>query len=465
MASYAIQHGRTHADAQPSIAAPDGRKLEKFRALVRYAQAHSPYYARIMQERGLSAETCTPADFPVLTKSALMQNFDEIVTDRRITKKVVADFLATSSVPTDLLFDDYIVMSTSGTSGEVGYFLYSAADFGRLTNAHALRPHIKPPRILLRRLRIALYSSTSGHSAGITSLSRQRSGIKRLFIRGKAFEVNVPLSMTVAQLNEFRPDIIIGYTTALTLLAEEQQAGRLRITPYTVVATGEMVTQEDLAAFRAAFAGCKAVSVYGCTEHNVLAVSNPDGETMTLLDGSVIFECYEDHSIITNLANYTLPMIRYRMSDILEPTTRTAEGVTLVRTVIGRGEQLAPLLNAAGEKCFINPHTLSAMSVPGVRRVQMQLSEPSAFRFLFCVDPNATEQARNAAHANVRRKLQSILQQKGLENVTFDTEIVGDIPANPQTRKYQFIVDARNSAAKRRAGESAALERRERVIT
>jgi len=98
----------------------EAMKLAKFRKLARYVLDASPYYADLIAEREIDVDACVPADFPVLTKSIVMANFDRIVTDRRITKRVVADFLTRSTDPTDLLFGDYYVVYSSGSSGEVG---------------------------------------------------------------------------------------------------------------------------------------------------------------------------------------------------------------------------------------------------------------------------------------------------------------------------------------------------------
>ena len=78
----------------------DADKERKFRALVRHAHAHSRYYAGIIRDRALDVETCMPADFPVLTKSILMANFDDIVTDRRInigTSNMTWDYFASTA--------------------------------------------------------------------------------------------------------------------------------------------------------------------------------------------------------------------------------------------------------------------------------------------------------------------------------------------------------------------------------
>ncbi len=148
---------------------------------------HAPYYANIIRERGLDLDTCTPADFPVLTKSLLMANFDAIVTDPRITKQVVADFLTRSSNPAERLFDKITVTHTSGTSGEVGYFLYAPADRMRMRmramsmrNRRVFR-HLFPRRWPgLRRIRVGFYGATGGHYAGVTGVASMQRGVARL---------------------------------------------------------------------------------------------------------------------------------------------------------------------------------------------------------------------------------------------------------------------------------------------
>ncbi|EUA32939.1 hypothetical protein I553_8976 [Mycobacterium xenopi 4042] len=137
-------------------------KLEKFRRLVRHIKAKSPYYAEIVKEHGINPEICVPQDFPVLTKSMLMANFDRIVTDRKITKHAIAEFLTRSTAPNELLFGEYHVVHTSGTSGEVGYFLYSERDW--VQGIAALGRNLaqeRPVRKRSGRFRIAYYATAT----------------------------------------------------------------------------------------------------------------------------------------------------------------------------------------------------------------------------------------------------------------------------------------------------------------
>src|SRR5690242_16404610 len=200
----------------------EARQLQKFRRLVRHANAHSEYYADIVRQRGLSIDTCMPADFPLMTKSILMGNFDRIVTDQRITKKGISDFLERSKDPNEKFLGHWRVMHTSGTSGEVGYFLYSNADWlrGLLGGAMRQRRRRLPRRPAHKgKFRFAFYGATGGHFAGVTMTTAFSGGIASLFAEARAFEVNSPLPGTVEQLNAFQPDLLSGYTAALRMLA------------------------------------------------------------------------------------------------------------------------------------------------------------------------------------------------------------------------------------------------------
>jgi phenylacetate-CoA ligase len=375
-----------------------------------------------------------------------MANFDDIVTDPRVTKQVVANFLTRSNDPKELLFDDITVIHTSGTSGEVGYFLYSPGDYTRMRvdarrNRKAFR-HLFPRRWPgLRRLRVAFYGATGGHYAGVTGVSAMQRGAARWLVKARAFEVNTPLPAVIGQLNDFKPDVLFGYTTALKMLADEQRAGRLNIRPMALSATGEMVTKADMQILSQSFQGAMASSLYACTEHMMLGLSNSDGETMTLMDDNLVFEIYDDHSVITNLFNYTMPLIRYRMSDILRTVSEPGARHIVIQNLVGRTELMPMFVNSAGDRDFISPHTINEVFVRGVTRFQLQITGPSSFRFPICLEAALDEQGRTAAVAGIKVRLQEILQQKGLGNVVFEVPIVAEIPLNERTRKFQLIVD------------------------
>jgi phenylacetate-CoA ligase len=422
----------------------EAEKLGKFRRIVQYAQQRSPYYRRIIAERGIDVAACTPGEFPVLTKSLLMQHFDEIVTAPGVTKSAIANFLTHSHEPTELFQGRYRVIHTSGSSGEVGYFVYSKSDWA---NGTAMQPQRSRP---VRKgngkgkFRLAYYAAVDGHYAGVTLISAFKTGLAKLFVDVALFEVNRPLPETLAKLNEFQPEVLIGYTTALKILAGEQRRGALKLDRVNYITTaGEAATAADMALLSETF-GCGVVNSYGCSEHLGMGASPPNGDKIVLYDHDLIFECLSDHTLVTNLFNYTLPLIRYRMADVLRPVPSGEHAPYLViESLVGRNELQPKFKNRDGVEDFISPHTINEIFVAGVTRFQLQLTGEEAFSFMICLDAAMTPEQRTAAVASVAARLRDILARKHMENVRFDVVPVDDLPVNPRTRKFQLIVDRR----------------------
>ena len=67
------------------------------------------------------------------------------------------------------------------------------------------------------------------------------------------------------RLNAFRPDSLVGYASILRILAEEQLAGRLAVSPQAVMSASEVLTDETRERIRRAF-GVPPTNVYAATE-------------------------------------------------------------------------------------------------------------------------------------------------------------------------------------------------------
>ena len=420
-------------------------KLARFRRLVAHASLNSRYYANVIKLRGIDIVRCVPTDFPVLTKSLLMANFDDVVTDRRITKSRITNFLARSTDPNELLLDEFRVLHTSGTSGEVGYFVYSNPDWYRGMMAAGRQRQSLPRKRGFGRFRFAFYGATGGHFAGVTMAKSAERGLARVLMKVGVFEVNSPLADVIAQLNAFQPEVLTGYTNALKVLAARQRTGELHIAPQMIGAGGETVTAADRAFLQEAFR-CDVASTYACTEHLMMGSSDPDGELMTLYDDNLIYEFFDDHSLVTNLFNTTLPLIRYRMSDVLQPVANTSGTRHLkIRNIVGRTELVPLFVNDAGVEDFVSPHTINEIFVAGVTKFQLQITSATSFTFLVCLDPALDASARGQALHTLEVRLREILAQKRMSSVHFTIEPRDDIGVDPRTRKFRLIVDARSA--------------------
>ncbi len=480
----------------------EARQTRKFHRLAAHVSRHSPYYAQIIKERGIDPASCKPDDFPVLTKSALLANFDRIATDRRISTQAIADFLGRSTDPNELFLDEYQVVHTSGSSGEVGYFVFSQAHWGR---AIAQGARLKAPPPPFKRKRVAFFGAAGGHFGGVSVASTGCRGLNKYLFDIAIYEINSPLPRIIEQLNAFQPEVLVGYTAALKILADKQREGVLRIAPETIDATGEPVSEADKAQLKQAF-GSAVYNMYACTEHLVMGIGKPGESNMVLYDDDLIFELHDDHTLVTNLLNTTLPLIRYRMSDVLRPLPNQPGGSPYreIESLVGRVEFVPAFVNREGREDFISPHTINEIFVPGVSRFQMQLLDKTSFRFMICLNAALSPQDQAAAVAGMEQKLAAILRacyelkqgarssekggsarrgappgpapckrtrrppttqrcallartlraapgtllelitgskQKMLDNISFEVMVTDDLPVDPKTRKFRLIRD------------------------
>jgi phenylacetate-coenzyme A ligase PaaK-like adenylate-forming protein len=378
-----------------------------------------------------------PHDFPALTKTTLMANFDRIVTDAAITRDRIADFLDRSKDPSELYRGRYYVVHTSGTSGEVGYFVCNPAEWTRGTSG-MFRANL--PGFGKRRL--AFIGVTGGHSAGVSyALNARRSVLRRIFDFA-TFDVNAPLAETLAGLNAFRPTIVLAYPSVLAILAEHQLAGRLRIAPAQPRSSGEVILAADRERIARAFVA-PLLEFYVCSEHLLMGLGRPEYDGMYLIEDDLMFELQDDHTLVTNLFNRTMPLIRYRMNDVLVRAEDDAPALPFTKVAVaGRNEHMPRFINQHGDEDFISPHRISAFLVKNVRRSQLKLEDPTHCTLRICLAPDLDAAERTRTLREVQDAFDAILAQKDMRNVTCRIEVVGDLRPDRRTGKFRLIVPA-----------------------
>jgi phenylacetate-coenzyme A ligase PaaK-like adenylate-forming protein len=181
-----------------------------------------------------------------------------------------------------------------------------------------------------------------------------------------------------------------GYASALGLLAQEQLEGRLKIHPAIVISSAEPLSAENRALIQQAF-GVPPRNNYGCSEGGVMGYECRQGR-MHLNADWVLFEPVDanyqpvpagqlsDRTLITNLANRVMPIIRYELGDRVslaeEPCTC---GITLpVVHVEGRTDEILRFAAQEGQMIPILPLALWSVikETPGVLRFQAIQTAP-----------------------------------------------------------------------------------------
>ena len=292
-------------------------------ALLQHAVRRSPFYRELYAGLAID-ETTTVEQLPVIDKKTLMQNYERVVTDRRLELANLQDHIRQLKGDEHYL-GEYRALSTSGTTGSPGVFVYNRREWSTvLANALRWYDYIGvQPRLPRRRRVTAIGSGDPIH----VSVRMVESGNIGLFAHQR-LTVDTPLDELVAALNAFRPDVLLPYPSIGAMLAEEQLADRLAIDPGVVATHTEELTAEVASKMERAW-GSRPFNHYGTTEAPTIGAECDLRRGLHLFADLFIVEVVDEHNrpvapgetgqklLLTNLYNYSQPIIRYEISDML----------------------------------------------------------------------------------------------------------------------------------------------------
>ena len=123
------------------------------------------------------------------------------------------------------------------------------------------------------------------------------------------------------------------------------------------------------------------------------------------MEDNMIFEFNSSGTAITNLYNYTMPLIRYQMSDQLVPISDITKTLpfTKVQEVVGRNENVPLFINDNGVEDFISPIILVELYVKHLKQFQFHLIDKKSLWVLECPVLEEFKLISRAAH---RQRLQ-----------------------------------------------------------
>ena len=358
--------------------------------LRRFAYAHSPFYQRF--HKGLFDRPL--AELPVLTKATVMENFDELVTDRKIRLKDVRAHMANDREGKRFL-NRYWVTATSGSTGNPGIFLFDREEWATvvatLGRAHEWAGVPMTPSHRMKMTTVASLNIGSPWHMGAQVANTFQSKWMRAWMPTRSFDAAQPLAEIVRQLNDWQPHMLAGYASMMRILADEQLAGRLHIHPHMIIPGSEVLTDETRRRIEQAW-GHPPFNAYGATEGGAgLAAETSDHDGMYVYEDNVIFEIvdeqyrpvphgvYGDKVLITTLFTRTQPLIRYELSDSVRLSTvpsRLHLPFVRIDGIQGRTEDILRLPTPSGGELAVHPitfhHVLDNLPVSGWQVVQEQ---------------------------------------------------------------------------------------------
>jgi phenylacetate-CoA ligase len=281
----ALRHRLRQRDrwTRPQLEEHQDRALHRLR---RHAYARSPFYRRF--HKGVTDRPL--GDLPILTKEMVMEHFDELVTDPTVRLADVEVHLATLSGGDELFNGRHRVASTSGSTGRRGLFLWDPDEWATiLASYNRSFDWAGVGAGLTHRTKMAVVSSTTPWHQS----ARVGASVSSPWVPTLRLDSGDPLESIVNRLNGFQPKVLVAYASMAHLLAEEQLARRLRISPGFVFASSEVFTEQARRRVEEAW-GEKAFEVYAATEPAGIASECEQHRGMHLFEDLVMTEVVDE---------------------------------------------------------------------------------------------------------------------------------------------------------------------------
>jgi phenylacetate-CoA ligase len=182
----------------------------------------------------------------------------------------------------------------------------------------------------------------------------------------------------------FSPEVIFGHSHSIYILAQFLLKNNIQnVRPKGIVATSMMLVEHERIIIEQAFS-CKVTNRYGCEEVGLIAVECEQHQGMHINNAHLIVECLDGNDqpvksgepgklVITDLNNYAMPLIRYRVEDVgilSERQCSCGRTSPLLERLEGR---VADFLKKAdgGQVAGVSLVERTLTKIPGIEQMQL----------------------------------------------------------------------------------------------
>jgi phenylacetate-CoA ligase len=298
------------------------------------------------------------SDLPTSNKIELMENFNEAVTVDDLRREEVESFLDDESNIGKFFAGKYALSRTSGTQGRPLVVVQSRHNIELLFalqvsrgNQHsiglsdAVKHFISPARLAAVIFKPGFYASAS-------AFQYMPEGAKQ-YVEVKVLSVSD--EDMIGRLAQFRPTHLTAYASTLHHVARQIESGRLSLPNLQqVVNISERLMPQAREHYRRVF-GTPVLDNYSMGECLFLANGCPKSGGMHINADWALLEVVDENNrpvpvgqrgakvLVTNLANYVQPIIRYEIGDMVTMATkpcRCGSTMPLIDHIDGRDSEL-----------------------------------------------------------------------------------------------------------------------------
>ncbi|HQR09223.1 MAG TPA: hypothetical protein PLN21_20545 [Gemmatales bacterium] len=455
---YVNRYNRVMKRSQEDILRIQDRRLSE---LLRHAQAHSQYYRD--RWKGINIETCRLQDLPILTKADLMEHFQEVLTDKRLSKPPIIEFMTNLDNIGKYYLDEFVVSHTSGSQGQAAIIVQPKDAPFHLFAMQVARGHAMPKtwgtvfkKLFQKRSRWALVLFKpcfipSGAAFGyMPKASRKLADMLRL-------NLSDPFEETVKKLEEFKPNFITAYVHVLEQLARAAKQGKTTLVSdgnlQLVIAISEPLSP-DTQKYIEENLKVPVANHYALGECPQLSLGCPSGKGAHINNDMAILENVDANNqpvppgtpgakvLLTNLMNFVQPIIRYEVDDVITISPDPCpcgNQLPLISSIAGRSNDQFWITNRKGEALEMSNFIFkdAFLYLFDLSEYQVTQTGHNQFQVLVEIVPGS-----KLTQEEIRKSIENVLHVEGV-NVELDCriDIVAKIPHDQKSGKVRRFIN------------------------
>ncbi|QSV45044.1 phenylacetate--CoA ligase family protein [Geobacter benzoatilyticus] len=399
-------------------------QLQRLKKLLGHAYDNTPFYRRQFDSTAVKPSDISTLDdlrkLPLLTKDDIRANGDDMIARNIPRDQLVAKKTSGSTgVSVELFVDEASAQWKRAVT--VSYDRWAGWDIGERVGAIWGNPEC------YQNWRAHLRNSLLTRHIPLDTLKMGPDTMRAYY----------------DTLLKKKPVILFGHAHSLYLFARFLEEKELSgIHPRGIISTCMVLHDFERQTIERVF-GCRVTNRYGCEEVSLIACECPEGnfhlncDTLIvefIRDGKPVAPGEPGAIVVTDLTNYGMPFIRYKVGDVGIPSAKTSCPCGCTYPIMDSLEGRVADYVVTPDGNYISGISLTenfAMHLPGVKQMQIVQEELDHLTFRIVKGESFSEQTV----ADIKR----LAYERFGARVRFDIEYVDSIQSE-SSGKYRFCI-------------------------
>ncbi|RBP25685.1 phenylacetate-CoA ligase [Marinobacter pelagius] len=398
---------------------------ERLQKLLAHAAEHSPFYRDIFDKHAITPASIQSEDdllsIPITTKSDIRNNLERFISDQFDRNKLVsAKTGGSTGFSLQLYFDE--ACQERRNAAQLMADRWAGWDLGIKKAAIWGNPPV--PSTMKQKLRHHLLDRT---------------------IYLDTMNLNeTSMGDFVKRWRTEQPGAIFGHAHSIYIFARYLRDHEIKdLRPRGIVATSMMLLDHERKAIEQVF-NCPVTNRYGCEEVGLIACECEEHRGMHLNLPHLFVEFLDRDNkpvkpgepgkiVVTDLNNFAMPLIRYRVEDVgsfTDEPCACGRGLPILQRLEGRVADFLKLPDG-GQVAGISLIERTLTKVPGIKQMQLVQEDLTSLKI---------NRVKGSDHKpNTDRALISELQEVFGDSVSITIHDVSEIPQE-SSGKYRFAI-------------------------